>query len=256
MSLLNQLRERYKAPEWALFFEVANGPGATLRRYADAIAMSLFPSRGLDIHGFEIKANRGDWLKELKEPEKAEEIASYCDYWWVVSHDDKAVLKSEVPRNWGLLITKDGALRQVKGAERLDPKPLDRKFVAAILRRADEWTTVQLRDDARVVAAQQAGRLAGLEEAKEVSGYAKQELDELRKRLADFQQKSGINVDNYHYGNIGEAVKAFLWAKKHESADELEGTANLIEASARTLRERARILKENRAACEGVILPK
>ena len=33
-------------------------------RYADAIAMNLWPSRGLAVHGFEIKISRGDWQRE------------------------------------------------------------------------------------------------------------------------------------------------------------------------------------------------
>ncbi len=33
------LRERFAAPEWAIFFEVANGTGHHGRRYADAVAM-------------------------------------------------------------------------------------------------------------------------------------------------------------------------------------------------------------------------
>ena len=49
------LRLRYAQPEWAIMFEVANGTGAAQRRYADAIAMNLFPSRGLCVHGFEVK---------------------------------------------------------------------------------------------------------------------------------------------------------------------------------------------------------
>jgi len=45
----------------------------------------LWPSRGLHLMGFEIKAGRGDWLRELKDPGKAEGIAAYCDQWWVVA---------------------------------------------------------------------------------------------------------------------------------------------------------------------------
>jgi hypothetical protein len=83
----DMLRERHPAPEWAIFFEVANGLGVSDRRYADAVAMSLFPSRGLDVHGFEVKTARGDWLRELKNPKKADVIASYCDFWWLVIGD-------------------------------------------------------------------------------------------------------------------------------------------------------------------------
>lgn len=253
MSIWNQLRERYPAPEWAIFFEVANGPGSTLRRYADAIAMSLFPSRGLDIHGFEIKTNRGDWLKELKTPQKAEAIAAYCDFWWVVSGSREVVLKDEIPRNWGLLVSNDGALRQVKRSERLDPKPLDRKFVGAILRRADEWTKRELRNDVRIVKAKEEGIRLGKEEAEWQNANAKTELNTLRKRLEEFENISGINIDSWQIGNVGEAVKAFLWAQKHDSVDELEKAANWIENSAKKLRDYAGALKAARPKKESEV---
>ena len=79
------LRKRYIAPEWALLFNVANGTGARQYRYADAIGMSLYPSRGLEIHGFEVKISKSDWKREAADPEKAETIAAYCDRWWVVT---------------------------------------------------------------------------------------------------------------------------------------------------------------------------
>jgi len=36
-KLKGKLADRFKAPEWALFFEVANGTGANTRRHADAV---------------------------------------------------------------------------------------------------------------------------------------------------------------------------------------------------------------------------
>lgn len=248
-----QLRERYQAPEWAIFFEVANSPGATLRRYADAIAMSLFPSRGLDIHGFEVKQVRGDWLKELKTPEKSETIASYCDYWWIVASDEKVALKDEVPRNWGLLVSKNDALRQVKRAERLDPKPLDRKFIGALLRRANEWTKQQLKGDSRVIKAREEGVEEGRETARVHHKYDQEDLKKLQARLSEFEKVSGIEINGWRYGNVGEAVKAFLFAQKYESTEELEQTANMIEVSAKTLRDRVEVLKAARSKLDAEI---
>lgn len=54
------LRAKFCAPEWAIMFEVGDGTGASQSRWADAVAMNLWPSRGLQIHGFEIKAHRSD----------------------------------------------------------------------------------------------------------------------------------------------------------------------------------------------------
>jgi hypothetical protein len=210
--------------------------------------MSLFPSRGLDIHGLEIKTRRGDWLKELKTPEKAETIAAYCDYWWIVAGDESVAQKAEMPTNWGLLVSKDGALRQVKRAERLDPRALDRKFVAAILRRAEEWTRTQLESDARMTEVREKGRKEGLEEAKRIHGYNEEDLERLKKRLAEFEKRSGISIDNWHYGNVGDAVKAYLYSQRRDVVQELDQAAESMESAARQIREKARTLEASRNA--------
>lgn len=244
----DQLRERYPAPEWAIFFEVANGLGLADRRYADAVAMSLFPSRGLDVHGFEVKTARGDWLRELKNPTKADVIASYCDFWWLVAGDEKVAQKDEVPRAWGLLVSKDGELRQVKKPERLKPKAIDRAFMGAMFRRADEWATVQLKNDARVVAAREEGRKEGEETRDWRNSEAVDDLKKLKDRLAEFEKVSGITIDKYSYGNIGEAVRKFMHSQKEDVIEDLERVAGWIEGSAKDLRERVELIKKGRAA--------
>ena len=60
------LVKRHPPEAWALCFEVGDATGGGHTRWADAVAMSLWPSRGLHLHGFEIKASRSDWVKELK----------------------------------------------------------------------------------------------------------------------------------------------------------------------------------------------
>ena len=130
------LRLAYTAPEWAILFEVLDATGARHTRSADAVAMSLWPSRGLSVWGFEIKVYRGDWLREKANPEKAEAIAKYCDFWHVVA--PKGLIKiDELPDAWGLKeVDEKGALRTAKEAQKLDSKPLDRLFVASLLRNA------------------------------------------------------------------------------------------------------------------------
>lgn len=143
---------------WCVFGGVANGTGSRASRYCDALAMAVWPSRGLELHGFEIKVSRQDLMRELKDPSKAEEIACYCDYWWIVLGDAKLCKAEEIPRNWGLLApaADDKKLVVVKAAVKLKAKAMDRTFLAAILRRAHEayapqaWESrakIQLRQD-------------------------------------------------------------------------------------------------------------
>src|SRR5690606_35500940 len=79
------MRCKYGGQEWACLFNVANGTGMNCNRRADAIAMSLWPSRGLTLHGHEIKVARSDWLREIQDVSKAEAFAKHCHYWWIVA---------------------------------------------------------------------------------------------------------------------------------------------------------------------------
>jgi len=128
------MRETYKQPEWALFFQVADGTGANQRRWADAVAMNMYPSRGLVINGYEFKVSRGDWKRELENPNKAEAVAKYCDCWHIVA--PKGLVKDfELPATWGLLEFEDGKLRQkAKATQNEFVKKLDRQFVASMIR--------------------------------------------------------------------------------------------------------------------------
>jgi hypothetical protein len=238
MGIHDELCARFCAPEWAIFFEVASGLGLDNRRYADAIAMSLFPSRGLDIHGIEIKTARSDWLRELKNPEKADPIAKYCDFWWVVTGDEKVADKNEVPRNWGLLVSNGKELRQVKRAERMKPKPIDRPFMGAMFRRAHEQLQAELKKDSRLVEAEERGYKKGLEERDWKIKDASADLAKLQGRVKDFQERAGLNIDSWHCGNIGEAVKVFLHhANSNDVTHEMERAAGWLEDAAKGVRE-------------------
>lgn len=139
-GLWQALRKRYKAPEWALVREVPDGTGFSGHGYADAVALNLWPSRGLLLVGFELKVHRNDWLRELKNPAKAERFAKFCDEWWLITTDGVAEM-DEIPPAWGWLRYPPNAksMRTMKKAQRKDTQPeLPRSFTAAIVRRAHE----------------------------------------------------------------------------------------------------------------------
>lgn len=185
------LRERYCKPEWVIFFEVANGTGSHGRRYADAVAMNLFPSRGLEINGFEIKVDRRDWIKELKNPEKAEPVFKYCDRWWIIATEN-VVRPGELPKTWGLIEAKNGKLRQDTAAPLLKPAPIDRIFSAALLRRAGE------RDEAEIRATVDVATREIRDQERE---YSKKEIERhdrerknLEAKLTKVKETTGIDL--------------------------------------------------------------
>ena len=127
-ELYEMIERRFRYPEWTVLPGVANATGGGIQRRCDALAMNLWPSRGLELHGFEIKVSRADFLRELKDPEKAEKIAKYCDRWWLVVASADIVQEGELPPAWGLLIARGESLRLKKEAPRLSPIEIPRYY--------------------------------------------------------------------------------------------------------------------------------
>lgn len=214
-ALTARLAERFAAPEYAFIPQVRNSTGfSRVTRTADAVAMSLWPSRGLELHGFEIKSDRRDWVREKADPAKAEEIASFCDRWWLVCGGEQMVLPGELPATWGLIVPRGEKLHIVKQPEKLAGKPLDRTFVAALLRRAAE-VVVNREDITTAVNA----ALNREREALKLSADSKEqrlsdELAALRRTVQDFEMAAGVSIHN-RWGSVdtervGKAVAWFL----------------------------------------------
>lgn len=202
------LSARYCAPAWACFFEVANSTGAGATRSADAIAMSLYPSRGLLLHGFEIKVSRSDWLHELKQPDKSAAIQRYCDHWWIVTPPD-IVKEGELPPTWGHLILKGNGLNCAVQAPRLEREPWQPAFLAALLRRAHDARELAIR--AGVTAAMTSERAAiEAEVRRRVDREVERRTsarDEAVRQLAAIRDAAGIEPERYFDGEgLGRAI--------------------------------------------------
>lgn len=221
-ELLDLLHKRYCAPQYALLEQVRNGTGYTsVTRTADALAMSLWPSRGLTLEGFEVKVYRGDWLNELKRPEKAEEIAQFCNNWWIVAPKD-IVRVEELPPTWGLLVPHGGGLKALKAAPDL-PKPLDldRLFIAAILRNVTEHMVHHRSIEKKLQAKYELGKGIGLANADQ----ARHEYERMKEMLDGFKEASGLDIANERYSHnitdIGKAVKMVLDGRHKKTQEDL-----------------------------------
>lgn len=208
-EIVAALAKRHPAPAWAFLEQVRNGTGwARSARTADALAMSCWPSRGLELHGFEVKVNRGDWIRELREPAKAEEILSYCDRWWIVTPAKGVLQEGELPPTWGHVVV-DGRGATVKTpAPAWRAQPLDRIFLAAILRRVHECHVPlgQLGDKLK------AERARGKQEATDRIQSEAGALERLREKVAAFEKASGVSIDRgwQPAEQIGAAVRQVL----------------------------------------------
>lgn len=219
-DVLAMLRERLCKPgnggagEYALIPQVRNGAGFNANRTFDAVAVSLWPSRGHTIDCFEIKCSRSDWLRELKDPAKAEAAARFCDRFWIVASDSSIVKDGELPPTWGLLVGSGGKLRSVVAAPMLpdaDPtRPIPRSFLVPLLRSAGGVPAVP--------AEVQAARRKGIEEGRQLAIHEvdriKSDAEELRELVAAFEDASGVTFGRWgrteQARKIGSAVKSVM----------------------------------------------
>ncbi len=201
------LRKRYAAPEWALLEEVRNHTGFVKQeRYADAVAMNLYPSRGLEVLGFEIKVHRSDWLNELRDPSKSAPIQKFCDKWWIVAGGSNTVKVEELPPTWGLMVMGLNRFAIVKDAPKLEAQPLDRGFVASVLRREHNARVSEQAQDA----AYQRGKADGITESKARDFHDKRNLElaheQLSRTVKRFEEKTGLRVNGYDGEHLGDLI--------------------------------------------------
>jgi hypothetical protein len=237
-DIKHALRAKYAAPEWALLFEVGDATGARHTRFADALAMSLWPSRGLTLHGMEIKISRSDWKKERAQPEKAETIAAYCDYWSLVTTKGVVSDPDEIPPSWGWLEFDGTKFVRRKDETRTDAKPIERTFLAALLRRAANTNEALIEIEAK-------RKIALIEESFEsrvelAASNKVGRISDAAKIVEEFEQASGIKIDRW-YGNhqpakVGRVLKAVLQSGVSEDyqglfnlSDQLRAASDRIE---------------------------
>jgi hypothetical protein len=248
------LREMYPTRAYAFFEQVANGTGWAGRRYGDAMALSLWPSRGLDLYGFEVKVSRSDWKREVDDPAKADDIARYCDFWFIATPAG-LIDVTELPPTWGLIEVdaskKAGIVQQ---ATRLDAKVLDRAFVAALLRRQSESLDGLLRE------ARNEGRNEGAANGSpDISlrlERAESQLNDLREIVATFDKASGLTLSRGwpEVSSVGKAVKLLLDGEyRADHAVRLKTEAEMLRSTAAKLEKEAAMIQKIRGTDDGAV---
>lgn len=205
MRLIDRLEKRYSTAEWVFLREVAPATGFVGNtRYCDAIAINIWPSRGLERHGFELKESRSDWLSELKKPEKAERFFSLCHRWSLVVSDRSIVKDTELPSGWGLMVSHgEDSLKTVVEPSRNTPQPISDKFAIALLRRQRDQCEERVKRiksidaDVRLSDAYKKGIEAEAKRSQSAVDRANKDLRELQKRVSEFESATGIRVSNW-----------------------------------------------------------
>lgn len=211
VQVMEALASRYSGPEWAFFPQVRETTGAAACRTADGIALNLWPSRGHTLIGFEVKVGRSDLLKELRDPSKADAICAFCDLWYLVLGDRSILRDDELPEAWGLMKPRGRQLIVEKKAPPQLTEPLDRGFLAAVLRRAVAHT-VPLNSREKRTADYDRGVAVGKAEIRRDQQRLDRERDELRARIEAFEEAAGMPLEAYRAAcaRQGEAVRLLM----------------------------------------------
>ena len=233
------LREHFPSGEYALLPQVRNATGIAQRtRTADAIAVSLWPSRGIFAHGFEFKDSRTDFLKEMKDPSKAEEIGRYCAQWSIVVSRESIATEDEIPPAWGLMLLKDGVVKTIRKAPRREAQVPEWPFVGAILRAAQGVVTGEDEINRQVQEAVRKSNETHYRDCQKARDDGRKEvgreLEELRSTLHKFEQESGIRISRWQGGDIAKAVKLIV-----SLGDEIPHWAKLIAEKCDTVKKLA-----------------
>jgi len=224
--------------EWAFLTHVRNAAGFGATRTIDALALSLWPSRGFEMHGFEVKVSRSDWLRELADPAKADGVMARCDRWWLVASEGVAK-PGEMPVGWGLLVAQGDKLRAAVQAPRLprtdEERRISRDWLVCLLRAAGSVPKSRPED---VEAAYNQGFTAGGESARrgdkqwqQMYERATADLNALRDQVRAFERESGFGLAEYGDRTTARAVKAGALVKAA-----LEGDRAIVANRDRLLR--------------------
>jgi hypothetical protein len=192
---------RFSYPEWELFEEVSLGTGRV-----DAVAVNLWRSRGHHVVGLEVKRSRSDWLRELREPSKADTYWRHFNRFYVVTPPG-VVKVGELPTGWGLLVVKgDRSYAETEP----DPKKasIDRAALASILKAARRHFVDSRDRDQELRGEYQrgfdAGRAAKDEARSKDATLA--EAERLRRMIAEFREQTGLEISEWGLGRTAEIV--------------------------------------------------
>lgn len=134
-ELVERLRGRYGSDAWLLLEQVANSTGYSCKSWIDAIAIGLWPSKGLLRLAFEVKVSRSDFLKELATPKKNAWARKCCHEFWFVAPDG-VIKEQELPEGAGWLKPRGKGLTTVRAASRKETVKTTDGFIASLCRNA------------------------------------------------------------------------------------------------------------------------
>lgn len=227
------------AQGYQTFFEVGNDTGTRVTRHADAVAIGIWPSTGHQVHGFEVKVSRTDFLNEMKDPSKSQAIFRFC-HRWSLATPPGLVRVDELPPNWGLVTFDGKSLRTVRAAPLLAPEPMTAGFVAALVRRAGEI------DAGLLAEAEAKGKKAAEDVFKANVERSRRDVTERStaeaKEAIEFQNKmkEALGTDFLVAWNVPDLALAYRFVTKAQMGGRWNSVAEVVgrlEGAAETIRK-------------------
>lgn len=202
-DLSTAIRNRYAPPEWRVEGEVT-----LAGRRLDLVAFNLWAARNYRVVGFELKVDRGDWLRELDAFQKAEEWVRVVDAFYVVA-PPKLIRAGELPAGWGHLeLCGSRMMTRAYPAKQPEGVTLPRELVARFLGRMAQ----QIEQRERTEQWERESELRQ-EISERVKAQMGRESDELRGEIQSLRQRydelvGALNVYPLNYGAHQAAMRA------------------------------------------------
>lgn len=231
--------------EFCFLEKVRNGAAFNANRTFDAIAIALWPSRGLTIDGFEVKVSRSDWQRELAQPEKAEDACKLVDRFSIVAPRG-VVLDGELPVTWGLLEVVGKRLVATRAAPPLRPpvparlSTISRDFLVGILRSIPA-AVPRVTAEGELRAAERKGHDEGYKASEDQRQDAERRAQKAETALAEFGAILGIELLPGWHGRheaklteVAEGLRAVL-----SGEEKVEQARTRVDSVVRQLRDEA-----------------
>jgi hypothetical protein len=197
-------------PRFVVAVQVHNGAGFSYGRRLDAVVFDTWPSTGMYLHGIEIKTTKADLRRELQDTAKFAEFSGYLDLFSIVAPTGIVDLDL-LPPKWGLYCpTAEGTLRARRKPLMLHQEgkrmTIDRSITAAFARALVDRSM----DKEGIKAEYDRGYAKGQDARARELDLLAHDIAAYKKLVAEFEAASGIKLDGWRSGEIGEAVKVVL----------------------------------------------
>lgn len=247
--LEDMLRAKYPRDRYALFYDVPDAVSLDARRRIDAVAIGIWKSVGREVQAFELKASRSDWLREVKQVNKADPFVAICDRFWLVTADPKIAKLEEIPACWGWLSATKSGLRVQRPAQKIptDHANMPWGFTVGLLRKLQD-DLLSSPDVRSHINAQIEAATGNFDQR--VQWAAQRAADDLKRNqdaIAEFEKASGIQFKTYSMGSIG-AIVGQLQKLGYGESGGLREVPHLLEGQANALRVTLEQVEEVRAA--------